>query len=241
LSVWQPLRARGPELMDLPDSDPVRLERTLRQMAWINRLLTGAQGLLRRTILEDIRRRPGPCTLLDVGCGGADLALWLARREPSLRITCLDHDPRVEAYARRRCAGVPAVQVRLGSAAELEGLGSFDYVFANHFLHHQEDERIAPTLSAMLARARRLLVVTDLLRSRGSYFWFGLIAAVFLHRSFAVADGLLSIRRGFRPPELKALLAGVAPADRLEVRRERPGRVVVIGRPESDAHSSSRR
>ena len=231
MSAWQPVRARGPELMDLPDSDPARLERTLRQMAWINRLLTGARRLLRRTVLESIRRRPGPCTLLDVGCGGADLARWLARREPSLRITCLDHDPRVVAYARRRCARVPAVEVRLGSAAELERMEGFDYVFANHFLHHLEDERLVPTLRAMLARTRRLLVITDLLRSRDSYFWWGLFAGVFLHRSFAAADGRLSIRRGFRPPELEALLDGAAPPGRLEVRRERPGRVVVLGQP----------
>ena len=83
MSAWQPERFRGPELMDLPDSDPRRLERTLAQIAWINRFLSGARRLLERTVLEDIRRRPGPCTLLDVGCGGADLALWLARREPT--------------------------------------------------------------------------------------------------------------------------------------------------------------
>jgi 2-polyprenyl-3-methyl-5-hydroxy-6-metoxy-1,4-benzoquinol methylase len=216
--------------MDLPDSDPLRLQRTLRQMAWINRLLTGARPLLARTVLEDIRRRPGPCTLLDVGCGGADLALWLARREPNLSITCLDHDPRVAAYARRRCAGVARVRVLLGSASELERLGSFDYVFANHFLHHLEDERIAPTVAAMLARARRLLVITDLRRARGSYLLYALFAGVFLHGSFAASDGLLSIRRGVLQEELEAVLAGAAPPGRLEVRRERPGRVVVVGR-----------
>jgi len=218
--------------MDLPDSDPVRLERTLRQFSWINLLLTGARGLLERTVLQDIRRRPGPCTLLDVGAGGADLALWLVRRAPSLRITCLDHDPRAVAYARRRCAGVERIRVQLGSAAELPSLSRFDYVFANHFLHHLQDAQLAPTVAAMLRNARRLLVITDLLRSPASYFWYALFAAVFLHGSFAAYDGLLSIRRGFLPQELSALLACAAPESRLEVRREPPGRVVVIGRPE---------
>ena len=81
--------------MDLPDSDPARLEATLRQFSWINRLLTGARRLLERTVLEDIRRRPGPCTLLDVGAGGADLALWLARRAPSLSILPFAQRPAV--------------------------------------------------------------------------------------------------------------------------------------------------
>ncbi len=227
---WQPIRARGPERMDLPESDRRLLEHTLAQMAWVNRFLSGARGLLERTILESIRRRPGPCTLLDVGCGGGDLALWLVRREPSLRVTCLDHDPRVVDYARRRCSGVERIEVRLGSAFELDHLGSFDYVFASHFLHHQEDERLAPAVAAMLGRARRLLVITDLLRARASYFWFSLLAGLFLHGSFAIADGRLSVRRGFLPEELSARLEGVAPG-RLEVRREPPGRVVVIGRP----------
>ncbi len=166
-----------------------------------------------------------------MGAGGADLALWLARRAPSLSITCLDHDPRAAAYARRKCEGVERIRVRLGSAAELESLGSFDYVFANHFLHHLQDAQVAPTVAAMLRRARRLLVITDLLRSPASYFWYALFAGVFLHGSFAAYDGLLSIRRGFLPEELSALLACAAPEGRLEVRRERPGRVVVIGRP----------
>jgi 2-polyprenyl-3-methyl-5-hydroxy-6-metoxy-1,4-benzoquinol methylase len=230
LSRWQPARARGPEWMDLPDSDPRRLQRTLAQMEWINRSLTGARRLLERTILEDIRRRPGPCTLLDVGCGGADLALWLARREPSLRITCVDHDPRAAEYARRRCAAAERIEVQLGSAAALEALGGFDYVFANHFLHHQEDEGLAPTVTAMMARARRLLVITDLLRAPLPYFLYSLFAGAFLHGSFAACDGRLSIRRGFRPQELAALLNGSAPG-RLEVRSESPWRVVVIGRP----------
>ena len=228
-----PVRAHDPELMDLPETDPRRFHRTLRQLSWVNRFLAGARGLLRRTILEDIRRRPGrpPYTLLDVGSGGCDLALWLARSRGDFRITCLDHDPRAVDYARRLCAGEAAIEVRLGSAEDLARMESFDFVFANHFLHHLRDERVAPTVAAMLARTRRLLVVSDLLRSRLSYVLYSLLAFALLHGSFAIYDGRLSIRRSFRPPELQALLAGTAPSGRLEVRAERPGRVVLIGRP----------
>jgi 2-polyprenyl-3-methyl-5-hydroxy-6-metoxy-1,4-benzoquinol methylase len=200
-------------------------------MAWINRYLLGTRSLIRRAILEDIRRRPGrpPYTILDVGAGGCDIALWLARSRRDLRITCLDHDPRVVDYARRACAGEPAIEVHLGSAADIAGLPAYDFVFANLFLHHLEDGQVGSTLTAMLGRTRRLLLVSDLLRSRRSHFWYGLFAGLFLHGSFAAADGRLSIRRGFRPEELRALLDGAA--DRVEVRREAPGRVCLIGRP----------
>jgi 2-polyprenyl-3-methyl-5-hydroxy-6-metoxy-1,4-benzoquinol methylase len=219
--------------MDLPDSDPRRLERTLRQIVLINRLLTGYQKLLERTILEDLRYHPGrpPYTLLDVGSGGGDIAAWLARREPGLRIVCLDHDPRAVAFARRRCASLPAIEVRLGSVSELDAMERFDYVLAHDFLHHLPEGEITPAVQAMLRRARRLLVASDLLRSRNSFIIFSLFAAVFLHRSFAATDGQLSIRKGFLPEELQALLSGIQGVERLELRCESPGRIVLIGRP----------
>jgi 2-polyprenyl-3-methyl-5-hydroxy-6-metoxy-1,4-benzoquinol methylase len=144
---------------------------------------------------------------------------------------CLDHDPRVIAYARRRYPALPSVEFRLGSASELESMESFDYVFANHFLHHLPEAEIAPTVQAMLRRTRRLLVINDLLRSGRSYFLFSLFASIFLHRSFAFSDGRLSIRKGFRPEELREMLAGIERPERLEIRLERPARVCVIGRP----------
>ena len=227
-----PVRAREPELMDLPDSDPRRLERTLRQIVLINRLLTGYRRLLECTVLEDLSRHPGrpPYTLLDVGSGGGDIAAWLARRQPDLRIVCLDRDPRAVAFARRRCAALPAIEVRLGSVSELDSMERFDYVLAHDFLHHLPEGEIALAVQAMLRRARRLLVASDLLRSRHSFVIFSLFAAVFLHRSFAAADGRLSIRKGFLPEELRELLSGIEGFERLAIRCEPPGRIILIGR-----------
>jgi 2-polyprenyl-3-methyl-5-hydroxy-6-metoxy-1,4-benzoquinol methylase len=232
-STWMPVRAQGPELMDLPDSDPRRLERTLRQIEWVNRLLTGYRRLLERSVLEDLHRRPGrpPYTLLDVGSGGGDIAAWLASRQAGLRIVCLDHDPRAVAFARRRCAALPTIEVRQGSVSELDSMERFDYVLAHSFLHHLPEGEIAPAVQAMLRRARRLLVASDLLRSRRSHVIFSLFAAVFLHRSFAPADGRLSIRKGFLPEELRGLLSGIEGFERLTIRCEPPGRIVLIGRP----------
>ncbi len=231
--VWMPVRARGPELMDLPDSDPRRLERTLRQIVLINRILTGYRKLLERTVLEDLRRHPGrpPYTLLDVGSGGGDIAAWLARRRPDLKIVCLDRDPRAVAFARRRCASLPAIEFRLGSVSELDTMERFDYVLAHDILHHLPEGEIAPAVEAMLRRARRLMVASDLRRSRNSFIIFSLFAAVFLHRSFAVADGRLSIRKGFLPEELRGLLSGTKSFQRLTITCEPPGRIVLIGRP----------
>jgi ubiquinone/menaquinone biosynthesis C-methylase UbiE len=218
--------------MDLPESDPRLLARTLVQFDWINRLLSRSRSLLRRYILADLRRREEgrAATLLDVGAGSCDLALWLARLCPRLRITCLDHDPRVVAFARRRCAEAPSIEVRLGSAMELEELPDFDYMFANHFLHHIPEKQILPLLQAMCRKTRRLFLVNDLLRSPLSYWAYSLFAFLFLHGSFARFDGRLSIRKGFRKPELQLLADRAGPPGRVQVLTRVPGRICLLGR-----------
>lgn len=211
---WYPARrSQARELMDDTLSDPVLLQRTLDQFSLINRLFSRMRGLVRRCILEDIvARGTGPTgetiSVLDVGAGACDIPLWLlaeARtRGIALEITCLDHDPRVVDYARRRTSREPAITVREGSALEIEG--PFDYIMANHLLHHLTEPEIDRFLERSFRACRRRLLLNDLLRSYWSLAGFSLFATLFLHRSFARTDGALSIRRGFRPLELQRLI-----------------------------------
>ncbi len=216
--------------MDRPDSDPQLLERTLDQFSWINPLLSASRRLIRRYIFSDLDRTAGPATLLDVGAGGCDTALWLVKQRPALRVTCLDHDPRVVAYARRRCAGEPRVEVLLGSAEELGG-EPYDYVFAGHFLHHLPETKILPVLNRMLRCARRVLLVNDLLRSRAAYSAYAALAVLFLHGSFAAYDGKLSIRKGFLPEELRRHAGRTEQPQRLQVVQAFPWRVCLVAGP----------
>ena len=113
--------------MDEPDSDPRRLARTLRQFHLINLFLGRARSLLRNRFLRRMRRQPGrEYRLLDLGAGGCDLDRWLVRRcrreGLRLRVTCLDHDPRVVAFARRACRAYPEIRVVQGSSRDLAGL-----------------------------------------------------------------------------------------------------------------------
>ncbi|SIQ28271.1 Methyltransferase domain-containing protein [Alkalispirochaeta americana] len=199
--------------MDDTLSDPTLLGRTLNQFSLINLLFSRMRGLVRQFILDDIiasgpHREGTPISVLDVGAGACDIPLWLlaeARKKGlHLEITCLDHDPRVADYARRRTAREPAITIQEGSALEISQ--PFDYIMANHLLHHLTETDIALFLDRSYQACRRRLLLNDLLRSYWSLAGFSLFGALFLHRSFARADGTLSIRRGFRPDELKQLL-----------------------------------
>ncbi|TVR32923.1 MAG: methyltransferase domain-containing protein [Spirochaetaceae bacterium] len=239
-SRWYPAqRSSAPELMDDPGSDRLQLEQTLGQFRLVNLLLSRIRSLLRRYVLRDmLARGVTHATVLDVGAGGCDVALWLLRaaerRGLSLSISCLDHDRRVLAYARRQVAEEPAIEVLDSSVFDIRG--QWDYVICNHFLHHLNDQQVGRFLDLSYQICGRRLLANDLLRSHWSLFGFRVFAALLLHNSFARSDGVLSIKRGFRPHELQRMVERSAwtnsPQSHTDttarVLRLAPGRVVIV-------------
>ncbi len=239
-SRWYPAqRSSAPELMDDPESDRLQLEQTLRQFWLVNLLLSRMRSLLRRYVLRDmLARGVTHATVLDVGAGGCDVALWLRRKAErcglSLSISCLDHDQRVLAFARRQVAEEPAIEVLEGSVFEIRG--QWDYVICNHFLHHLNDQQIGRFLDLSYQICGRRLLANDLLRSHWSLFGYRVFAALLLHNSFASYDGALSIKRGFRPHELRRMVERSSWTRNPESHRDTttrvlriaPGRVVIV-------------
>lgn len=218
-------RATGDELMDHPDCDEAQLFRTLDQFHGINRLFSRVRKLLTDTVLTDMQP-DFSYHLVDLGAGACDIPVWLLeaaqKRGLDLRVTAIDSDPKAVRYARERYGKIPGLTIREHDALDLEALAPFDYLFANHFLHHLPDEVISPFLSDAHRLSRRGFVISDLLRSPWSYLGFSLFARVY-RDSFARADGLLSIRKGFHPSDFKP------PPVPLRVRTRLPGRIQLSG------------
>ena len=229
-------RATEKELMDDPAADEADLLATVRQFGPINRLLSRSRTLLRRHILDDAAGRGlTSYTVLDLGAGGCDIAEWLVgaagRLGASVQVICLDSDPRIAAYARRRVGGTPNLQVLEASAEELPRVGPVDYIFANHFLHHLENSEILDLLPILREFARYGVVLNDLKRSRLSYLGYSILASLFFRNSFAFYDGRLSIRRGFLRRELEEMVATSGLSQEAEVCSLFPGRLAVVWRP----------
>jgi hypothetical protein len=104
---------------------------------------------------------------------------------------------------------------------------TFDVVTASLFLHHFEEAELPALLRSLYALAARALVVNDLRRARVPYV-FGRAAFPLLFRSrVSVEDGLVSIRRSFREPELRAAFAAAGiPSVRIE--RTWPYRLLAV-------------
>ncbi|BCW84460.1 hypothetical protein NicSoilE8_21330 [Arthrobacter sp. NicSoilE8] len=209
MSPWGPLRERDPhavEDMDRPDCDLQRLNRSYARFPVVNYLLSG----WRRTYLERLRpilETRGSATVLDVGCGGGDvarsLARWAAKDGFEMQVTGIDPDERAYGFAVQAPA-VKGVSYRRAHTSELvaEGL-AFDVVLSNHVLHHLNPEQLAGMLRDSEALSSGIVLHNDLKRSNLSY---ALFAAGFWPLglgSFICGDGLISIARSYTAPELR--------------------------------------
>ena len=197
------------ERMDEPDCDPTTLDRTYRQFAVLNQLLSGWHRAWTRRLRPAARAaagRHGVAELLDVGCGGGDLArrlaAWAARDDVPLRIVAIDPDPRALAFARRR-AVPPSVTFGDDDALELAAAGArFDIVVSNHVLHHLDEPQVATFLRASDRLARTTVLHADLRRTPLALPAFALFSLPF-RGSYIREDGFRSIRRSYVPAELR--------------------------------------
>lgn len=227
-------RGSGPELMDDPACDEAMLLRTVDQFASLNRWISRHRSILSRWVLDDMARADPDRAwhLVDLGAGGCDIAVWLLRaarrRGLRLKVTALDVDPRIVRHARCRCGAEPGLDIRLGDLEAMNRVGPVDYLFANHLLHHLPDADIPALLARMQATARRRWLVSDIHRSFFAYAGFHLLGRMY-RRSFALEDGLRSIRRGFVPAELDTHLQAAGLPGRVKILRLFPARLLLVG------------
>lgn len=192
--------------MSDPACDLQKLNNTYRYFPLINRLVAGWRRVYERHILP-LR----PRSLLDVGCGGGDvaraLADWAARDGLSLSVTGIDPDPRALTFAASR-PNPHGVQFQNAYSGDLVATKEqFDVVVSNHLLHHLTPQELQNLCHDCAQLAAQKVVHNDIRRSDLAYLGFTLTAP-FFPDSFITYDGLVSIRRSFTRAELSALVPG---------------------------------
>lgn len=192
-------------LDDLPPGD-LRAIRSRADLRRVNAIMGNARfitGVLRNHLPPDASLR-----IADLGAGDGALSLAVARRlrRPRVRLTLVDRAPAVHGVTLERLntlgwrAGIATADVFDFLAREDV---PFDAMFANLFLHHFDDARLARLLAALAARTR-LFVACEPRRSRLALGGSRLLWALGCN-DVTRHDAVASVRAGFVDGEIGSL------------------------------------
>ena len=207
--MWPDLshRHHQAELMDAPGLDPGSHRAALRgldRINWFSRSADIVWKPIRSLIATEPQRT---WKILDVASGGGGVAVTLAKRARSERVTIeilgvdVSTTAANHAQANARGAGYDNVSFRELNVLRNPLPDDYDVVMCSLFLHHLTSEQAVELLRKMAYAARRLVLVNDLRRTRFGYalaWWGGRL----LSRSPIVhADGPMSVAAAFTTEE----------------------------------------
>ncbi|WP_182870412.1 methyltransferase domain-containing protein [Rhodopirellula sp. JC639] len=225
-------RDRQDEWMDQPDLDGALHAKALRGLSRVNRF-SGAVGAIWQPIarLSDVLAGR-PIRVLDVACGGGDVAIGLKRladrKGIEMEIVGCDLSDTAVAFAgdnaKRRGADVAFVQ---HDALSGDLPAGFDVVYSSLFLHHLEAADVVRLLAAMRSSARHKVVISDLLRSQLGYLLAKWGIRLLTTSKVCHVDGPLSVRAAWTISEASQLAAqaGLTP---VQITRRWPERFLMV-------------
>jgi SAM-dependent methyltransferase len=202
-------RQREPELMDQPGLDEKLHGDALRGLQRINRI-SGTGGVVWTAIEKLALSAPSRTwRVLDVASGGGDVAIDVARRAAQRKIDLgvdgCDVSPFAVDYATEQAAERGIKGARFFKQDVLNGPlpGGYDVVMCSLFLHHLDEESAVALLSKMAAAARRLVLVSDLCRSRFGYMAAWMVCRVLTRSPVVHVDGPLSVQAAYSLGEIR--------------------------------------
>ena len=148
--------------------------------------------------------------ILDVGCGGGDLLVALARecrtRNISAEMVGVDCSPAILEIARGAVSGFPEIRLLRADALQPPFPDkSFDFVLCSLVLHHVPPQHAAQFLRGLGALCRCGVIVSDLRRGRLEYIVTFLFTRLFTRARMSRLDGPLSVLRSLTLEEARDL------------------------------------
>lgn len=237
MSMFFRQRATQAEYCDQPDLSREAVISHCLQLARFNRTML-VSDVFQRILTRWLgRTRVASLSILDLGAGdgwiGRKISAWAARRGWTWRVTNLDVNPHALGLH-------PGSRNVLASVCSLPfPAGSFDVVIASQMAHHLVEAEVVAHFREAWRVTGDGLFLSDAHRNEGAFLVLWLVLKLIGATPEFQADGLQSVRRGWRVNEWRrlAVQAGIPDAQvwlsygsrvMLQARKRTPTRVVRI-------------
>jgi len=198
-----------PELMDRDDTPLEALREQLRRLEQINRWFGGHAAV--RAVTRRLFRGRRKLRVADLATGFGDHPRRLAAsvgKRTDLKIFAVDRHAATLRMAREATPrGQPIHFVQADVTLLPFKDRSVDIAICSLALHHFSEEDAMTVLEEEHRIARDAAVVIDLVRGRLAYAATWLLTQIWMRDEQTRHDGRLSVRRAFRPGELKGIAA----------------------------------
>ncbi|CAG5017584.1 hypothetical protein DYBT9275_05804 [Dyadobacter sp. CECT 9275] len=200
-------RSQKKELLDAEDIPPQDLFVNLKELDFINKWL-GGYGVS-FSALKKVLSRSEHLSLVDIGSGGGDtlkrINTWAQKGGFDLALAGVDIKPVCTAYAKQHAAD-PEINFFCDDYRNMDRyVRTIDIIHASLFCHHFSDEDLTELVRFALAK-RCVLIINDLERHPLAYYSIKFLTALFSNSYLVKNDAPLSVLRGFKKKEWKAIV-----------------------------------
>lgn len=206
------VRKLEPEILDQPG---LAVERHHRALVGLRRI--NVVSLTTGTLWEPIHRiavnhSGSPLRILDLATGGGDAPLAIWRKARHMRIPLevhgCDRSPLSVEYASQRARDAGA-DVHFFTHDVIRGgiPEGYDVIASSLFLHHLRDDQARQLLQASARVARKLVLISDLIRSMPGLALAHLACRILSRSDIVHYDGPRSVAAAFTIEEVRNLAA----------------------------------
>lgn len=205
-------RSHTSERLDQLDLAGPELERCLRELAVINRLL-GNHRSIKQAVRACIKRFPKKKNwlIIDLGCGGGDVLRMIASlcKKEGISAQLIGYDGNANSLEIARSFEEEDSNITYRTADILSPdfvLPPCDLLISSHFLYHLPDQAFLDFIHTHQTNVRIAWIISELERNQIALTLFRIFSPLLGFSKLTRSDGLLAIKRAFSMPEIRLLL-----------------------------------
>ena len=205
-------RSYQKELLDNDDIPFADIKQNMKELNTVNSLLGGHNITIKG--IESIITNAHNSKLLsvcEIGCGGGDnlnaIAAWSKKKNLKILFTGIDIKQACIDYACEQYPNLPAKWITSDYAEAELSKNKPAIIFSSLFCHHFKEKELVEMVKWMKDNCEKGFFINDLHRNSLAYYLIKWITKIFSQSYLVKNDAPLSVARGFKKKEWKAIFS----------------------------------